>query len=401
MSILNVPAVRQSQLDAMVQAKINDNASGTRAAIASQISAANSAAAIDPLQPWKDGVQAQKAAPAIWVNLGDSIANGGNGTTWSRNWLWRVTVRYTDRLPNRLDDTTLVAAPTTGVAVYTGAVGGRRSSDYLTDALVTRIGTLQPKLVTHLVGTNDYGAAVAPATYKANLRAWYDKILAVAPGASHVFIHAPERLDGTANAYKWADYRDQLLALKAEIGSNKVTVFDMDAEFRKYGPAGTSDRYKLWDTDNLHFANKGNKVQADLIANFIGAPHINYLPREVERGLTKPAATVTTNTVISSFVVKAKPYLREGVIKFSVYAQTSAGSGDLILSYGIAGQADADYASFRISSTVMNYGGEMFASFEPNTEYTVKLTTEVYAGATFQFAGNARFFYFAADLSPA
>jgi len=381
-----------ANLDATLRAKIE-------ADIATAINAIEAKLTFDPLAPWKNAVQNQKISPAIYVNLGDSIANGGNATTWARNWLWRFTARYTDRQPYRLDAGTLTPAPSNGVAVYTGSIGGLTAANYLSDALVARLGILQPDLVTHIVGTNDWAQGVNPLAYRLTLKTWLNKIKAVSEQTVHVLIHVPQRLDGFTNAYQWSDYKEQLVSLADEFGS-KVVVLDVDAEFRKYGSPGSTDFMRFWDTDNLHFHNDGNKMLADTIANFVGAPRIDVLPREIERGLTVPPGSVSTNTTVSSFIVKPKPYLREGIVLCNVFSRVNSGDGDLILSYNPTGLPDADYQSFRIGAAGINHSAFMYVSLEPHTEYTIKLVAETYAGNTITFGGTGKFFNFIADLSP-
>jgi len=352
----------------------------------------------DPLKPWKDAVQNQTAAPAIYVNLGDSIANGGNPTTASRAWVNRVTALFTSTAAARLDATTLTPAPANGVMVYNGAVGGTTSANYLTDALVTRIGTLKPQLITHMVKANDQGQGITPATYRANLLSWINKIKAVSPNTVHVLINEHNRYDLASPAYSSDSYRDQLVSLAAETGA---VFFDIAQEFKKHGIPG-SDRYALMDTDNLHFADRGNQVYAKIIGTFIGAPPVDYIPRE----LVRPSGafsygTFSAVTTVGTITIKPKPYLREGTLAADYYGTAGNSTQDLILRLTPSGGTRIDVMTHRMPSGVLqNHPTSGYVTLEPNTAYTATLDLGIYSGS-FTANGSAGYSQFYADLSPA
>jgi len=363
-----------------------------------QVNDAIAAGSVDRLGAWNAAVQNQATAPAIYVNLGDSIANGGNPTTASRAWVNRVTALFTNTPAARLDAATLTPAPSNGVMVYNGAVGGTTSANYLTDALVTRIGTLKPHLITHMVKANDQGTGITPATFRANLLSWINKIKAVSPNSVHVLINEHNRYDLASPAYPSDAYKDQLVSLAAETGA---VFLDIGKEFKKHGLAG-SDRYSLMDTDNLHFADRGNQVYAKIIGSFIGAPPVDYIPREVLR----PSAaftygTFTTVTTVGTITIKPKPYLREGVLVADYFGAAGNNTQDLILRLTPSGGTRIDVMTHRMASTAQqNHPTSGFVTLEPNTTYTATLDLGIYSG-TFTANGSAGYSQFYADLSPA
>lgn len=353
----------------------------------------------DPLKPWKDALQSQANAPAIYVNLGDSIANGGNPTSESRRWFNRVSALLTNRPVVRLDDTVLTPAPANGVQVYNGAVGGKTSGDYLTDALVSRIGTLRPQIVTHMVATNDQGTGVSPTQYRANLKSWINKIKAASPNTVNILIGQQQRTDGIGTQNPWSAYMDQLRSLSAELG---VPFLNIGAEFMTHGVPG-SDRYKLMQ-DTLHFGNYGNRILAEIIGKYIGTPPWEYLPREVLKtgsAWTGGLKAANTTSTLNTFTIDPKPYIREGIVAADVYAIVST-VADMEFHLVPAGGADTRLNVHRMTpGGTQNHAASAPISLEANTAYTLRLDVYTYSGSTSSFDGAAPYMQFYADLSPA
>lgn len=346
------------------------------------------------LDTWTEALRYQQNACAVYVNLGDSIANGGNATSFPKAWVNRLAARFTDRLPTRLDATTLAAKPSNGVAVYNGAVGGRTSANYIDASYVSRIGTLKPHLITHMVKANDQGQGITPTQYKANILSWINQIKAVSPNTVHVLINQHARWDGSF-AYPSNDYRDKLVELATETGS---AYLDIDRQFMKWGIPG-EDRYKLMDTDLLHFHDRGNQVYAEIIGDYIGAPRIDYLPREIIRATSWAYGNLTTVTTVGEFEIKAKPYLREGLMYGSFYGAPGSNTVDMILRVTPDGGSRVDLNTVRLPWAQQSHQISAPVTLLPNTRYLAQLDMGIY-GSNFDANGNSGYSQFFADVSP-
>lgn len=356
-----------------------------------------------PLQPWRDAVQNRKNQPVIFASVGDSISAGGNATTDSRNWLYRLKNMYTARNMEsvRSADGTYNSNPGNDITFYTGGVGGRASWNYIDSTMVTRFGVLKPLVVSHIIGTNDYAQGIAPATFKSTIKSWVDQIQAVSPNTVHMFVFVPERIDGLSNGISWDDYGAKLKELAVEYGSKGVFV-DVNAEFKKQGPQATSDRNDFWHPDNLHFNNQGNKALADILADALGAPKPEFIPREFVIGTQFPPAYITANGTVSTLRVEAKPYLREGMTTINYYCGATQGTGDLYVLYRPVGSStDSGAKVIRLHNVQLNHALSMYVSLEPNTAYDFRIDGDVYGNGRISFGGSGPYYTFAVDLSPA
>lgn len=153
-----------------------------------------------------------------------------------------------------------------GIHVYNAGEPNTTSVNYLTNAEIDLIAALQPALVQHMVGSNDYQFGRSPADYKAQIEAklaYFDSVLTVP--CQHVLVQPYQRMDVTNPAYPWADYG---LALKQIADARANTVYvDINDAYVANGVPG-SDPLNLIDTDNIHQTARGDRFMADLLSGF-------------------------------------------------------------------------------------------------------------------------------------
>lgn len=274
-----------------------------------------------PLKVWGDALRNQDNAPAMWVNLGSSTANGGNTTNFGFSWVGRIATWLCDRdiLHDAVRDLESVTArQPNGVQVYNGAVGGTTSANYVNTAKIAAIKLLKPHLITHMVGANDLGQGVALSTYKNNLRNWMDQLQAASPESVHVYIHQQSRVAASPKI-AWRDYGKAMREV-ADAYPN-VVFFDASEDFRfKSGLA------QHLISDDLHMNNAGHGLMAERVAEFLGHP-FPKVETELVRGTTGGSVTTTTDTAWGTVTVPAAPYLRMATCHFSAYAYGTGTDG--------------------------------------------------------------------------
>lgn len=97
--------------------------------------------------------------------------------------------------------------PGPGIHVYVTGRGGRTSDEYLLDTDTPNIAAIDPVMIVHMVGANDWPRDVPPETYKANIVHRLDHLDA-AITIPHVHVRALTypRPDVTSPDYTWAEY---------------------------------------------------------------------------------------------------------------------------------------------------------------------------------------------------
>lgn len=204
-----------------------------------------------------------------------------------------------------------------GIHGYNFGVSGTTSADYLTDSKVTMIGALNPRAVTHMVGSNDFAYMVPLGTYKANLVAWINKLRSSIPGPCvHILIHAHERYDyPTPRRHTWDEYRNILQEISAE-NPRDVVLFDVSEQYRAVG-IPSSDPLALMRDDRIHLRESGHLLMANLLAPMLGAaslaapavPVANPVHRLVYDDFRRPdASTLGTATTGQDWLIASGTY---------------------------------------------------------------------------------------------
>lgn len=353
-----------------------------------------------PLEAWGQAIRNHTTAPALWVNLGSSTANGGNTANFGLSWAGRIATYLTGRdvLNDAVESLDAAPArPANGIHVYNGAVGGTTSGNYLNTAKLAAIKKLQPTLITHMVGANDLGGSVAPATYKTNLRNWMDQLQAASPNTVHLYIHQQGRVAASPK-YPWADYGDAMREV-AEAYPN-VAFLDAGSRFQAT-QAGLAPHLV---SDNLHMNLRGHRIMADLVAEAMGHP-IAYAHEEFYP-MTLGASGSTTTNAWSFVDVPPAPYPRTLTLNASIYAYGTGGSPngeavDLHLKcYYSGGPAPIDAGSIlalRVTNGGASYARQATAAKTWHIDANRPVRAEINNVAGAYVSGNAA--YSAADVT--
>ncbi|MGP9528136.1 SGNH/GDSL hydrolase family protein [Glutamicibacter sp. AOP5-A2-18] len=156
-----------------------------------------------------------------------------------------------------------------GLHGYNFGQSGTTVEDYMPASKITRIGQIQPSLITHMVGSNDANLSFTEERYRNGLVAVLDQIDAVVTVPHvHVLIHAHQRQNKDITSY-WDAYRKVLREL-AETRSN-VAFVDVSYDFKAIGIPGT-DPLDYLKPDEVHLTPPGHDMQARLIGRALEAP---------------------------------------------------------------------------------------------------------------------------------
>lgn len=208
------------------------------------------------------------------VFVGSSTINGGGASDYdSRSVVGLLTQslyaaypKYDGTQHYNICDLNAAAASTKtapGLRSVRAGIGGTTSATYLPAADVTKIKALNPGLILHMIGSNDFAEQMAIATYKANVTAKLDEFASLSDTV-HILVHQFPREDVTAPSIPWASYGKALKEI-AELRSNVVFI-DASRPFTEMGlPA--SDPFNLVGGDRIHATDAGHAILAKTISD--------------------------------------------------------------------------------------------------------------------------------------
>lgn len=154
------------------------------------------------------------------------------------------------------------ANPAPGVHGYNAGEGNTDSVTYLTQTEIDAIGALDPRVMVHMVGSNDYANGVPIATFKANVLAKIAALdTATAGPCVQVLVQSFQRMDVGAPAIPWAEYGKALAEIAAADPTNVMFV-DVNGLFVPAGVPG-ADLADLVGADNLHATDAGHQLLAE------------------------------------------------------------------------------------------------------------------------------------------
>lgn len=175
---------------------------------------------------------------------------------------WRGT--YSSMQRSTTADFEEVTGP--GVHVYNAGIAGTLAQTYLDEPMMDKIASLNPAVVNHMIGSNDWYWAVPQATYKAEIEARLDYLDAAIPSPhQHVLVHQHDRQDAPQAPSDWQDYADTLQTLADE--RPNVVFLDLSEPFRLAG-GPTPDPLSLISGDGVHLTARGYQVMVSAYASF-------------------------------------------------------------------------------------------------------------------------------------
>lgn len=199
----------------------------------------------------------------------------GSSTTYGYSVLWpegfsnqMVAHIVSDQMPVPATpiqrSTSSRTAPTTaGFHFHNAGVNGSTSINYWGTDQKNLTAAYRPRLVIHMVGSNDYANGTAPTTYRSYIERAIGEINNRSSGCRHLLVHQFQREDVTSPAYQWTDYRDQLKAIAA---SRTDTDF-CDADRILTSELGWSS--SMLQSDKVHADWFGNTLLARAVRNYL------------------------------------------------------------------------------------------------------------------------------------
>lgn len=166
-----------------------------------------------------------------------------------------------------------------GLQYFNAAVGGTQSSNYLTETTLPQVASLQPSVIFHCVGSNDWAADVPITTYEANLKSKLDALDAgITVKPLHILIHAFQRKDASVATFlhPWYEYGSTLKRIAQERPDNVLFV-DLSEPYEKAGILGT-DPWGIMSGDNIHMTNTGHAIMADLLRKALSLSTATAVP---------------------------------------------------------------------------------------------------------------------------
>lgn len=157
-----------------------------------------------------------------------------------------------------------------GLYFWNSGVGGATSADYYGSSRQTVATALQPNLMIHMIGANDFANQVALATYKSNIQAVLTDARTRSPGVKHLLIHSFVRLDVTNPTIPWSAY-GAILTQLADENADVIAAIDVSDLWAARGVlTGGTDPDNLIGADNIHATDAGHAFLADTIATKLG-----------------------------------------------------------------------------------------------------------------------------------
>lgn len=209
-----------------------------------------------------------QTAPYRVMFLGSSTTFGHN-VAWPEGFAAQMVAHIvSDQIPVPATplqrSTSSRTAPTTaGFHFHNAGVNGSTSINYWGTDQKNLTAAYRPRLVIHMVGSNDYANGTAPTTYRSYIERAIGEINNRSAGCRHLLVQQFQREDVTSPAYPWSDYRDQLRALAA---SRDDTDF-CDANRILTDELGWDSSYL--QSDRVHANWFGNTLLARAVRNYL------------------------------------------------------------------------------------------------------------------------------------
>jgi GDSL-like Lipase/Acylhydrolase family len=222
--------------------------------------------------------------PVTWVLTGSSTTWGHGATVNAK--------RYVDRLHARLQVSHPMAAgtapgvrtlaeavaalgvPEPGIQLVNAGVRGTTAFNYLTATTRGQIASLAPRVISHMIGSNDFAAQKDLATYQTRVQESIVALDALLPGPCvHLLLHSFERGGHSSDPLSWAAYGRALQRIA--VGSRgKVGFIDMSAAYAMSG-VPVADPLGLVTSDLIHQSDRGHALASDVIHATVTAPVVS------------------------------------------------------------------------------------------------------------------------------
>ena len=237
-------------------------------------------------------------------------------------------------------------APTSpGFHFHNAAVGNTTSQTYWGNGQKDLVNSFKPRLIVHMVGSNDYRDQMIPATYRSNVERAITEANNRSPGTKHLLIHQFRREDITNPGRTWDQYRDVLRDIAA--GRDDTDFCDADRILTE--EQGWQSGHL--QADKVHATWLGNTLLARAVRDFL---RLDLHDGELIYGLDAKDIIVARDARIRSWPAMAGSAI-------NLPATVGADNNAPIKRELVAGEPYADFYNGALKLATSYWGGAVAA----------------------------------------
>ena len=295
---------------------------------------------------WSDA----QTAPYRIMFLGSSTTYG-HAVAWTEGFANQMVAHIVSgqipvpATPIQRGTSSRIAPTTAGFHFHNAGVNGATSINYWGTNQKNLTAAYRPRLVIHMVGSNDYANGTAPTTYRSYIERAIGEINNRSAGCRHLLVHQFRREDLANPASPWDAYRDQLKAIAA---SRDDTDF-CDANRILTDELGWDSSYL--QSDRVHANWFGNTMLARAVRNYL---QLDSHDGELIYGLDAKDITVARDARIRSWPAMAGSAI-------NLPATVGADNNAPIKREWVAGEPYADFYNGALKLATSYWGGAVAA----------------------------------------
>ena len=252
-----------------------------------------------PLGMFSAALASRETGPVVIVGTGSSTTQGNGASATHLRWFNQFATAVhrahplasgaEQPLPRALADAVAVPPSGPGIHFVNAAVGGTNAGNFLTDVTGPQVAALDPDVIIHMVGTNDFRIDKPIDEFTTEFSARLDQLdRDAATPILHVIVRAYEVAgdhyteDGTLHT--WDEYGEAMRAA-AEDRADHAIYIDLSESYARAGVPG-DDPHGMILADMVHQNDVGHTFMADLM---LRAMKIPPAPTVIEKAPPRPA----------------------------------------------------------------------------------------------------------------
>lgn len=252
-----------------------------------------------PLGMFSAALASRETGPVVIVGTGSSTTQGNGASATHLRWFNQFATAVhrahplasgaEQPLPRVLADAVANPPTSPGIHFVNAAVGGTNVRNFLTDETGPQVAALDPDVIIHMVGTNDFRIDKPIDEFTTEFSARLDQLDAdAATPILHVIVRAYEvagddyTSDGTLHT--WDEYGEAMRSV-AESRADHAIYIDLAEAYALAGVPG-DDPHGMILADMVHQNDVGHTFMADLM---LRAMRIPPAPTVIEKAPPRPA----------------------------------------------------------------------------------------------------------------
>ena len=252
-----------------------------------------------PLGMFSAALASRETGPVVIVGTGSSTTQGNGASATHLRWFNQFATAVhrahplasgaEQPLPRVLADAVAEPPAGPGINFVNAAVGGTNARNFLTDVTGPQVAALDPDVIIHMVGTNDFRIDKPIDEFTTEFSARLDQLDAdAATPILHVIVRAYEvagdayTSDGTLHT--WDEYGEAMRSV-AESRADHAIYIDLSESYALAGVPG-DDPHGMILADMVHQNDVGHTFMADLM---LRAMKIPPAPTVIEKAPPRPA----------------------------------------------------------------------------------------------------------------